>query len=146
MVDLPVSLDHVPASPDHAPTLHNHLPGSPGPEPVFPDHVVDFPDDDLAVEIEEGPEEDQDMDIDDEDYEEDQVMDFEDDDEVEEWEDDEDWLTTPVTPLKAVAPVRPDTPPLLFATLTPLPIDPIMLSDYQTTTSDFLPWISLTLH
>ncbi|GJY99241.1 hypothetical protein Tco_0516671, partial [Tanacetum coccineum] len=48
--------------------------------------------DDLAVEIEEGPEEDQDMDINEEDPEEDQVMDFE----VEEWEDDEDWLIAPV--------------------------------------------------
>ncbi|GKB96431.1 hypothetical protein Tco_0982568 [Tanacetum coccineum] len=54
-------------------------------------HVVDFPEDDLAVEIEEGLEEDQDMDINEEDPEDDQVMDFK----VEEWEDDEDWLIAP---------------------------------------------------
>nr|GEV19974.1 hypothetical protein [Tanacetum cinerariifolium] len=108
------------------------LPGSPGLEPAFPNHVLDFPNDDLEIEIEEGPKEDQDMDIDEEDLKEDQGMDFEDDDEVEKWEDDEDWLIAAVTPPRAAAPVRPDTPPLSFATSTPLLIDPIMLPDYQT--------------
>nr|GEU36263.1 reverse transcriptase domain-containing protein [Tanacetum cinerariifolium] len=40
------------------------------------------------------------MDIDEENLEEDQVMDFEIDDKVEEWEDDDDWLIAPVTPLE----------------------------------------------
>ncbi|GJV51192.1 hypothetical protein Tco_1446933 [Tanacetum coccineum] len=101
MADLPAFPNHVSVSPDHAPALPNHLLRSPGPEPAFPDHVVDFLDDDLAVEIEEDPEEDLGMDIDEEDPEEDQGMDFEDDDEVEEWEDDEDWLIAPVTPPRA---------------------------------------------
>nr|GEW68755.1 hypothetical protein [Tanacetum cinerariifolium] len=105
MADLPASPDHVPASPDHVPVIPDHLPGSPGPEPTFLDHVVDFPDDDLAVEIEEGPKEDQDMNINEEDPMEDQGMDFETDDEIEEYEDDEDWLITPVTPPRAVTPV-----------------------------------------
>ncbi|GJX06034.1 hypothetical protein Tco_0193966 [Tanacetum coccineum] len=89
MADLPTSLDRVPASPDHAPALPDHIPGAHGPEPAFPDHVVDFPDADLEVEIEEGPKDDQDMDIDEEDPEEDQVINFEDDDdEVQEFQHD----------------------------------------------------------
>nr|GEY31220.1 hypothetical protein [Tanacetum cinerariifolium] len=55
-------------SPDHAPVLPDHLHGAHEPEPAFPDHVVDFLEDDLAVEIEEGPEEHQDMDIEEEDH------------------------------------------------------------------------------
>nr|GEV03645.1 hypothetical protein [Tanacetum cinerariifolium] len=72
MADLPVS--PVPTSPDHAQAL---------PKPTFPDYVLNFPDDDLAVEIEvEGdPEEDQGMDIDEGDPEEDHGMNFRDDDE-----------------------------------------------------------------
>ncbi|GKD02351.1 hypothetical protein Tco_1177325 [Tanacetum coccineum] len=78
---------------------------------------------------------------------EDQGIDFKDDDKVKEWEDDEDWLMTPVTPPRAVTHVRPDTPLLSFAASTPLPIDPIMIPNYQTTTtSDFLTWIPPTLH
>nr|GEU91612.1 hypothetical protein [Tanacetum cinerariifolium] len=69
MANLLASPDHVHASPDHAPILPYHLPGSPRPGPAFLDHVVDFPDDDLAVEIEEDPEEGQDMHIDEEDQE-----------------------------------------------------------------------------
>nr|GEW99896.1 hypothetical protein [Tanacetum cinerariifolium] len=76
MADL-AFLDHLAASPDHAPVLPDHLPGAHEPEPTFPDHVVDFLEDDLVVEIEEGPEEDQDINIDGEDH----VMDFEVDDE-----------------------------------------------------------------
>ncbi|GJV16785.1 hypothetical protein Tco_1362108 [Tanacetum coccineum] len=40
--------------------------------------------------------------------------------------DDEDWLIAPVTPPRVAAPIIPDTPPLSFATSTPLPIDPII--------------------
>ncbi|GJX29599.1 hypothetical protein Tco_0237678 [Tanacetum coccineum] len=68
------------------PAFPDHLPGVHGPEPAFPDRVLDFPDDDLAVEIEE----DYGIDIDEEDPEEDLDMNVEDDDEVEEWEVDED--------------------------------------------------------
>ncbi|GJT74914.1 hypothetical protein Tco_1041639 [Tanacetum coccineum] len=68
----PSFLDHLVASPEHA--------------PVLSDHVVDFPEDDLAVEIEEVHEEYQDMDIDEEDPEEDQIMNFKVDDEVEEFQ------------------------------------------------------------
>ncbi|GJV99095.1 hypothetical protein Tco_1554347, partial [Tanacetum coccineum] len=138
--------DHLAASPHHASVLPDHLPGAPEPEPAFLDHVVDFPKDDLAVEIEEGPKEDQDMDIDEEDHEEDRVIDFKVDDKVEEWEDDEDWLIAPVTPPRVAAPVRPNTPSQSFPTLTPLLIDPIMLTDHQITTLDFLSWIPLTQH
>ncbi|GKF92354.1 hypothetical protein Tco_0279073 [Tanacetum coccineum] len=74
--------DHLAALPDHASILPDHLLGAPKPEPAFPDHVVDFLEDDLAVEIEEGPKEDQDIDIDEEDPEEEQDIDFEDDDEI----------------------------------------------------------------
>nr|GEY45012.1 hypothetical protein [Tanacetum cinerariifolium]GEY71947.1 hypothetical protein [Tanacetum cinerariifolium] len=65
---------------------------------------------------------------------------------VKEWEDDEDWLIAPVTPPRVATPVRPDTPPLSFATSRPLPIDPIMLPDHQITTLEFLPWIPPTQH
>ncbi|GKG13192.1 hypothetical protein Tco_0350152, partial [Tanacetum coccineum] len=75
------------------------------------------------------------MDIDKEDPKEDQDMDFKDDDEIREWEDDKDWLIALVTPSRATTPFRPNTQPLLFATSTPLPIDPIMLPDHQTTTT-----------
>ncbi|GJX10196.1 hypothetical protein Tco_0200055 [Tanacetum coccineum] len=139
-------LDHLAASPDHEHVLPDKLPRAPEPAPAFPDHVVNFLKDDLAVAIEEGPKEDQDMDIDEEDPEKDQIMDFEVDDEVEEWEDDEDWLIAPVTPPIVAAPVRPNTPPQSFPTLTPLPIDPIMLPDHQITTLDFLSWIPPTQH
>ncbi|GKE50505.1 hypothetical protein Tco_1481763 [Tanacetum coccineum] len=115
--------------------------------PESPYHVVvDFLDDDLVVEIEEAPEEHQDMDIDEEDPEEDQGMDFENDDEVEEWEDEEDWLIEIDTPPRATTHVRPYTPPLSFVTSGPLPINPIMLPDHQITTLDFLPWIPPTQH
>ncbi|GJX15077.1 hypothetical protein Tco_0206835 [Tanacetum coccineum] len=90
---LPASPNHILALPDHAPSLPDHIPGSPRQEPASPDHVFDFLDDDLAVDIEEDPEEDQDMDIDEEDPEEDQEIDFEDDED--EWEDDDDWLMAP---------------------------------------------------
>ncbi|GKG26467.1 hypothetical protein Tco_0402170, partial [Tanacetum coccineum] len=59
-----------------------------------------------------------------------------DEDEEDEWEEDDDWLMAPVTPLRAASLTRSETPPL--------PIDPIMLPDYQITTSDFFPWIPPT--
>ncbi|GJS13110.1 phospholipase-like protein [Tanacetum coccineum] len=142
----PTFPDHLPASPDHSPVLPDHLPRAPGPEPEFHDHVVDFLDDDLVVEIEEALEEDQDMNIDEEDPKEDQGMDFENDDEVEEWEDNEDWLIVIDTLPRATTPVRPDTPPLSFVTSGPLLINPIMLPNHQITTLDFLPWIPPTQH
>ncbi|GJU80986.1 hypothetical protein Tco_1283351 [Tanacetum coccineum] len=68
-----------------------------------------------------------------EDLEEDLDMDI-DEDEEDEWEEDDDSLMAPVTPSKAASLTRSETPP----------IDPIMLSGYQITTSDFLPWIPPT--
>ncbi|GJV49245.1 hypothetical protein Tco_1439457 [Tanacetum coccineum] len=80
-----------------------------------------------------------------EDPKEDQGMDFEDDDEVKEWEDDEDGLMVPVTPPRAASPVRSDIPPLSLATSTLLPIESIMLRDYQATTTIPTPWLPPTL-
>ncbi|GJV99094.1 hypothetical protein Tco_1554346 [Tanacetum coccineum] len=57
-------------------------------------------------------------------------------DEEDEWEEDNDWLMASVTPPRAVSLTRSET--------LPLPIDPIMLSSYQITTSDFIPWIPPT--
>ncbi|GJY47778.1 retrovirus-related pol polyprotein from transposon TNT 1-94 [Tanacetum coccineum] len=130
------SPDHVHVSPDHAPTLLDHIPGSPEIVAASPHHVFAFPDDDISLDIKE----DQNMDID----EEDQEMDF--DDEDDEWEDDNDWLMVPVTHLRAASLTRSNTPPLPLSTRAPLVIDPVMLSDYQTTTSDTTPWIPPTLH
>ncbi|GKA90620.1 putative ribonuclease H-like domain-containing protein [Tanacetum coccineum] len=70
----PASPDHLPASPNHTNALLDHISRLLKLVAASPDHVFDFPGDDLAVEIEEDPEEDQDMDID----EEDQKMDFKD--------------------------------------------------------------------
>ncbi|GKD73544.1 hypothetical protein Tco_1331826 [Tanacetum coccineum] len=102
-------------------------------EPLPPDHVFDFPANDLApeledlvMEVEEDPMEDLEEDLD---------MDINEDEE-DEWEEDNDWLMASVTPPRAVSLTRSETPPL--------PIDPIMLSSYQITTSDFIPWIPPT--
>ncbi|GJS22475.1 hypothetical protein Tco_0451107 [Tanacetum coccineum] len=51
----------------------------------------------------------------------------------------------PVTPPRAASLTRPDTPPLPSSIPASLPIDPMMLHDYQTTTTDPTPWIPLTL-
>nr|GEV50430.1 hypothetical protein [Tanacetum cinerariifolium] len=73
MADLPASLDYLPASPDHAHVLPDHLHGLPRLESAFPNNVVGFLDDDLAVEIEEDLKEDQGMNIDEDDPGEDQA-------------------------------------------------------------------------
>ncbi|GKC72856.1 hypothetical protein Tco_1118739 [Tanacetum coccineum] len=138
----PASPDYVPISLHHAPALPDHLRGSPGQMPTSPDHVFAFLDDDPTLDTEE----DQDMDIDVEDPKEDQEIDFADEDD--EWEDEEDWLMAPVTPPTATSPVRlvrPATPPSPLSTHAPLPVDSIMLPNYQTTTSVTTPWIPPTL-
>ncbi|GJZ15583.1 hypothetical protein Tco_0551260 [Tanacetum coccineum] len=128
MVD-PASPDHILASPDHAPALPDYILGSPELVVASPDHVFAFPEDNLVLDIEEDLEEDQEMDLEDED---------------DKWEDD--WLMASVTPPKAALLTRLDTPPLPSSTSTPLPINPVMLPDYQTTTSDTIPSIPSTLH
>ncbi|GJS09846.1 hypothetical protein Tco_0366642 [Tanacetum coccineum] len=102
-------------------------------EPLPPDHVFDFlangstPElEDPVMEVEEDPIEDLEKDLD---------IDI-DEDEEDEWEEDDDWLMASVTPLRAASLTRSETPPL--------PIDPIMLPDYQITTSYFFPWIPPT--
>ncbi|GJX81751.1 hypothetical protein Tco_0331232 [Tanacetum coccineum] len=122
----PDFLDHLLASPDHALVLLDHLPGVHGPKPAFPDRVLDFPDDDLAVEIEE----DYGIDIDEENPEEDLDINVEDDDEVKEWEVDEDWLMAQITPPRLAKPARTDTPPLPLPSSKPASIDPMMLPRY----------------
>ncbi|GKA72294.1 hypothetical protein Tco_0778510 [Tanacetum coccineum] len=128
--------ERVPASLDLAPALLDHILGSPELVTASLDHVFAFPDDDLALDIEE----DQDMDID----EENQEIDFK--DEEDEWEDDQVWLMASFTPPTATSPVRPVTPPSPLSAPAPLLIDPVMLVGYQTTTSNTTPWIPPTLH
>ncbi|GJW99851.1 hypothetical protein Tco_0183765 [Tanacetum coccineum] len=102
-------------------------------EPLSPDHVFNFPANDPTLELEDPAMEVEEDPI--EDLKEDLDMDI-DEDEEDEWEEDDDWLMALVTPPRAASLTRSETPPL--------PIDPIMLSGYQITTSDFLPWIPLT--
>ncbi|GJY89732.1 hypothetical protein Tco_0504928 [Tanacetum coccineum] len=83
------------------------------------DHVFDFPANDPALELE------------------DPVMEVEEDPKEYPEEDQ-------VTPPNAVSLTSSETPPLPSSIPSPLPIDPIMLPDYQITTQDFLPWITLT--
>ncbi|GJU34698.1 hypothetical protein Tco_1183052 [Tanacetum coccineum] len=57
-------------------------------------------------------------------------------DKEDEWKGDDDWLMALVTPPRAAS--------LTISETQPLPIDPIMLSGYQITTSNFYPWIPPT--
>ncbi|GKF50515.1 hypothetical protein Tco_0146982, partial [Tanacetum coccineum] len=84
-------------------------------EPLHPDHVIDFPMNDPTPELKDSV-----MEIE-ENHIEDMEEDPEEDLDIDINEDEEDESKTP-----------------------PLRIDPIMLSGYQITTSDFLPWIPLT--
>nr|GEU76125.1 hypothetical protein [Tanacetum cinerariifolium] len=87
--------------------------------------VEEDPDEDPEENPEEKPKEDPNMDIDED-------------------EEDDDWLMAQVTPPRVVSLTRTETPPLPSYVPSSLPIDPIVLPDYQIDTLDLLPWIPST--